>query len=102
MLAVRRRLDERAADRRHRLGHRADIDLRAAAGPLSLQHRHRRYVAVVTPWPGHVAPVEEIARDPEGKPERIRASGCNCQCGQGWTDRSCEVAKMFGIEMSRW
>jgi hypothetical protein len=59
-------------------------------------------VVVVTLWPGHVALIEEIARDPGGKPERMRVSSFNYGRGQGWIDRSCEVTKMFGIEMSHW
>ena len=38
----------------------------------------------------------------QGKPERIRVSSFNYGRGQGWIDRSCEVTKMFGIEMSHW
>lgn len=59
-------------------------------------------VVVVTLWPGHVALIEEISRNPEGKPERMRVSSFNYGRGEGWIDRSCEVTKKFGIEMSHW
>ena len=46
--------------------------------------------------------IEEISRDPRGKPERMRVSSFNYGRGEGWIDRSCEVTKKFGIEMSHW
>jgi hypothetical protein len=59
-------------------------------------------VVVITLWPGHVALIEEISRNPEGTPERMRVTSFNYGRGQGWIDRSCEVTKKFGIEMSHW
>ena len=59
-------------------------------------------VVIVTLWPGHVALIEEIERDKQGKPERMRVSSFNYGRGQGWLDRGCEVTVKFGIEMSHW
>lgn len=59
-------------------------------------------VVVVTIWPGHVALIEEITRDKEGKPERMRVTSFNYGRDHGWIDRDCEVTVKFGIEMSHW
>lgn len=59
-------------------------------------------VVAVTLWPGHVALVEEIVRDHEGKPQRMRVSSFNYGHGQGWIDRSCDVTVKFGVETSHW
>lgn len=57
-------------------------------------------VVVVTLWPGHVALVEEIHRDSEGKPRKLRVSSFNYGRGQGWLDQACEVTAKFGIEVA--
>jgi hypothetical protein len=59
-------------------------------------------VVVVTTWPGHVAVIDEVTRDKDGKPERMRVTSFNYGAGQGWVDRNCEVSRKFGIETTHW
>jgi len=59
-------------------------------------------VVVVTLWPGHVELIEELARDKDGKPERLRVSSFNYGPGQAWIDRGCNATMKFGVETTHW